>query len=191
MVKNVNGGSKAKGQARKFAGSSKSSRALRVSTDESELYAQVTAYLGNGMCHVLCDDGITRLCHIRGKFRGRGKRDNLVANGSWLLVGLREWATESKTKMQDCDLLEVYGESDKESLRDIKTINWSIFVLNDRAGAGASSSGEYDGLEFSTEQTDEHQAIMDEEFAKSKETGKKTVIALGEDNGEEIDVEDI
>jgi translation initiation factor 1A len=186
MVRNVNGGSKAKGQARKFATSSKSARALRVSTDESELYAQVTAYLGNGMCHVLCDDAITRLCHIRGKFRGRGKRDNLVATGSWLLVGLREWATESKTKMQDCDLLEVYGESDKENLRDIKTVNWSIFVSNDRATAG-----EYDGLEFSNEQSDEHQAIMDEEFAKSKETGKKTVIALGEDNGEEIDVEDI
>jgi translation initiation factor 1A len=189
MVRNVNGGSKAKGQARKFATSSKSARALRVSTDESELYSQVTAYLGNGMCHVLCDDGITRLCHIRGKFRGRGKRDNLVVTGSWLLVGLREWATESKTKMQDCDLLEVYSASDKEILRDIKTVNWTIFVSNDRRTAGVG--GDCDGLEFSNEQSDEHQAIMDEEFAKSKETGKKTVIALGEDNGEVIDVEDI
>jgi translation initiation factor 1A len=189
MVKNVKGGSKAKGQARKFASTPKHARALRVSTDESELYAQVTKYLGNGMCDVLCEDGITRLCHIRGKFRGRGKRDNLVMNGSWLLVGLREWATESKTKKQDCDLLEVYSESDKETLRDIKTVNWCIFVSNDRSGAGIA--GDNDDLEFSTEQTDEHQAIMDEEFAKSKETGKKTVIALGEDNGEEIDVDDI
>ena len=187
MVKNVNGGSKAKGQARKFASSSKQTRAIRVSTDASEVYAQVTTYLGNGMCYVLCEDGITRLCHIRGKFKGRGKRDNLVMNGSWLLVGLREWATESKTKKPDCDLLEVYSESDKERLRDIKTVNWSIFVSNHREDA----TRECDELEFSTEQSDEHQAIMDEEFAKSKETGKKTVIAIGEDNGEKIDVDDI
>lgn len=185
MVKNVNGGSKAKGQARKFTSGPKHARALRVSMDECELYAQVTKYLGSGMCHVLCDDGVTRLCHIRGKFKGRGKRDNLVVNGSWLLIGLREWATESKTRMQDCDLLEVYSESDKESLRDIKTINWSIFVSNDRV---AIDNGE---LEFSNEQSDEHQAIMDEEFAKSKDTGKRTVIAIGEDTGDEVDVEDI
>jgi translation initiation factor 1A len=185
MVKNA-GGNKTKGQARKFASGGAKNDKLRISEDECEVYAMVEKMLGNGMCHVLCHDSVTRLCHIRGKFRGRGKRDNLVVTGSWLLVGLREWATESKTKMQDCDLLEVYGESDKENLRDIKTVNWSIFVSNDRATAGA-----HDGLEFSNEQSDEHQAIMDEEFAKSKDTGKKTVIALGEDNGEEIDVEDI
>ena len=187
MVKNVNGGSKAKGQGRKYVSSSKQSRALRLSTDECELYAQVTAYLGNGMCYVICDDGIERLCHIRGKFRGRGKRDNLVTLGSWLLVGLREWATET-TKKPECDLLEVYSDSDKETLRDIKTVNWSLFVTNARETAGID--GETDDVLFSNEQTDEHKAIMDEEFLKSKETGKKTIIALG-DGEEDIDVDDI
>ena len=122
MVKNTTGGSKAKGQARKFAGGSKQSRALRVSTDESETYALVTAYLGNAMCNVICSDGITRLCHIRGKFRGRGRRDNLVSLGSWLLVGLRDWATEKDGKKEQCDLLEVYSETDKENLKNIKTV---------------------------------------------------------------------
>jgi initiation factor 1A len=93
MVKNTTGGSKTKGQARKLVSfdSKASNKMLRISTDIYEVYAQVTKNLGNGMCHVLCADTKTRLCHIRGKFRGRGKRDNLVGLGSWLLVGIREW----------------------------------------------------------------------------------------------------
>ena len=183
MVKNTTGGSKAKGQARKFVSGGKQARALRVSTDESEVYAQVTKYLGNGMCDVICSDGITRLCHIRGKFRGRGKRDNLVSVGSWLLIGLREWATEKKDKKDSCDLLEVYSESDKENLKNIKTVNWSIFVANDNH---SKTSAETNDIEFSNENADEHQALMDEEFEKTK---KRTFIALGED--EEVNVDDI
>lgn len=183
MVKNTTGGSKAKGQARKFASGAKQTRALRVSMDESEVYAQVTKYLGNAMCDVICSDGVTRLCHIRGKFRGRGRRDNMVALGSWLLVGLRDWATEKKDKKESCDLLEVYSESDKEGLKNIKSINWCIFTLND------SKKVEPSEIEFSNEKMDEHQALMDEEFDMIKEGNKKTIIALGDD--EDVDVDDI
>ena len=186
MVKNTTGGSKAKGQARKFAGASKQSRATRVSTDESEVYAQVSKYLGNSMCDVICIDGITRLCHIRGKFRGRGKRDNLVSVGSWILVGLRDWATEQKDKKEQCDLLEVYSESDKEILKNIKTVNWSVFMLND-----TKAIEEEEGISFSTDQTEEHKLLMEEELMKGKDTVKKTVIAFGDEGDEEIDVEDI
>ena len=91
MVKNTTGGNKSKSKASKsFV--KPTNTYLRTSECELELYAQVDRVLGNGMCHVLCaNDGLTRLCHIRGKFRGRGKGDNIVKNGSWLLVGLREW----------------------------------------------------------------------------------------------------
>ena len=186
MVKNTTGGSKAKGQARKFVGGAKQTRALRVSTDESEIYAQVSAYLGNSMCYVICTDGITRLCHIRGKFRGRGKRDNLVSLGSWLLVGLRDWATEQKDKKEQCDLLEVYSEADKEGLKNIKTIDWSLLMLND-----TKTIEEEEGVIFSTEQKDEHLLLMEEELMKGNDTVKKTVITFGHDNDKEVDVEDI
>lgn len=186
MVKNISGGSKAKGQARKFSGAPKQTRALRTSSDESEMYAQVTKYLGNAMCDVICVDGATRLCHIRGKFRGRGKRDNLVSNGAWLLVGLREWETEKKDKKDSCDLLEVYSESDKETLKNIKNVNWEIF-MSDVANATAEHE-----ISFSNEQSEEHQALMDEEFSKNKDAQKKTIIAIsfGEDD-EAINVDDI
>ena len=45
MVKNTVGGNKSKGQARKHL-SSNSNKALKVSEDECEVYAQVTKMLG-------------------------------------------------------------------------------------------------------------------------------------------------
>ena len=98
MVKNLKGGSGHKSQARKFAstGATKQSSKLRVVEEEGEIYAQITKVFGNGMCDALCIDEVTRLCIIRGKFRGRGKRDNTLRVGSWILAGKREWESEKK-----------------------------------------------------------------------------------------------
>jgi initiation factor 1A len=89
MTKNVFGGSKHKSLARKNG--VKENAKTRLSENEYELYAQVIKLLGNGMCHVLCQDDKTRLCIIRGKFRGKNKRDNILTNVKWILVGLREY----------------------------------------------------------------------------------------------------
>ena len=192
MVKNTTGGSKTKGQARKLVSDSKQSRALRISKDECEVYAQVTKTLGNGMCHVSCIDNINRLCHIRGKFRGRGKRDNFVGLGSWLLVGLREWESEkdkADKKLANCDLLEVYNDSDKEKLKTTVThINWSSFISNDNQNSKVDSKAS-DMFDFSDEKTDEYQSIMQEEYQKTKESTNK--ITLGSIEEEAIDIDDI
>ena len=95
MVKNTHGGSGHKKFARKHTSGAKSNK-LRISEDEGEIYAIVTKMLGNGMFHCHCIDGTIRLGHIRGKFTGRGKRDNLVESGKWLLIGLREWDLPSE-----------------------------------------------------------------------------------------------
>ena len=88
MVKNSGGGKRAKGLARKNVNNKSSQeKPLRVAQDEDEIYAIVTKLFGNGMCDVLCMDNVTRLCHIRGIFRGRAKRDNCIELGAWLLVG--------------------------------------------------------------------------------------------------------
>ena len=92
MVKNVTGGNKSKGFARKnFA---KKENGLKISEDDAELYAQVTKIYGGPMCQVITLEGVEMMCHIRGKFRGRGKRDNFIGIGTWLLVGKREWESE-------------------------------------------------------------------------------------------------
>ena len=69
------------------------------------------------------------LCFIRNKFRGRGKRDNTVKVGTWLLVGKRGFETlAKKSKLSKSDLLEVYNDYDKENLeQNVLNVDWSIF----------------------------------------------------------------
>ena len=173
MVKNTTGGSKTKGQARKFV-TAKPSNALRLSQDEYESYAQVIKMLGNGMCHVLCMDGVTRLCHIRGKFRGRGKRDNFISNGSWILAGLREWEEgkeSSKGKLQNCDT--------------VTSVDWSMFVSNDNKFSNLTDKDET--IEFADDRTEEYRMLIESQVTTSG-TGKSLTI-ITED--EEINVDDI
>ena len=180
MVKNT-GGNKTKGQARKFVTAPKSSF-LRLSEDPCEVYAQVTKTLGNGMCHVICIDDETRLCHIRGKFRGRGKRDNTITNGTWILVGLREWELGKKSdgkKLQNCDLLEVYSSSDKERLKStLSSVNWSTFVKNDNIFNNISENENDNTFKFTDEATEEYKKIIE---AQVVSTGKNTSIAIDDE----------
>jgi len=187
MVKNTTGGSKTKGQARKFATAPKST-SLRLSENEMELYAIVTKNLGNGMCHVLCIDNITRLCHIRGKFRGRGKKDNFVGPGSWILIGLREWELDKShdKKLQNCDLLEVYDESDKSRLKTIvNDVNWSLFTMNDTSRV-ATKTGDDELFEFTDERTEEYRELIERQMASTSRAQTITI-----DDNQEINVDDI
>jgi initiation factor 1A len=186
MVKNE-GGNKAKGQARKHVIEGKQQKSLRVSEDELELYAQVTKNFGNGMVDVECVDNVTRLCHIRGKFRGRGKKDNFVNVGSWLLVGLRAYESGgNKTKKQNCDLLEVYNDFDKERLKMNVNINWDAFIERDNANTNqdkqtTKNTGE---VTFGSEKSSDYLDLI----ARQNE-GKSKTIAVEDD--EKINVDDI
>jgi len=188
MVKNT-GGNKTKGQARKFITAPKSNT-LRLSEDVCEVYAQVTKTLGNGMCHVICIDGVTRLCHIRGKFRGRGKRDNTINNGSWILVGLREWELDKKSdgkKLQNCDLLEVYDSSDKEKLKkNVTNVSWSTFIQNDNIFGNIDTIGDTEEFKFIDESTEEYQNLIETQISAN---GNSTTINFNEE--EEINIDDI
>ena len=125
MVKNKAGGNRAKRQGRKFVGTFNSK--LRVAIEEGEIYAVVTKHFGNGMVHVVCIDDVTRICIIRNKFRGRGKRDNCLNIGTWVLIGTREWEISDTNKKSKCDLLEVYSQSDVEMLKKTPN-NWHILT---------------------------------------------------------------
>jgi len=114
MVKNTAGG-KHKNQARKFLNAPSSSR-IRLSTDPDECYALVTKMSGNGMCRVDIAHANSIIydvcCHIRGKFRSRNKKQNLVSVNSVVLVGLRAWESDTKS----CDLVCIYLDSELSSL---------------------------------------------------------------------------
>ena len=91
MVKNKKGGSGHKKMARKNVApkGGYSNRKLRKPKEEGEIFARVTAIHGGGHAGILCTDGKNRTLVIRGKFRGRNKRDNTIKLDSIVLVALR------------------------------------------------------------------------------------------------------
>jgi len=156
MVKNTKGGSGHKSQARKFV-STKSSNKTRLAENEYELYAFVVTKSGGDNLIVMCQDEKERRCIIRGKFRSsRGKRDNFISKGSWILVGIRDWSSDN----QLCDLLEVYNENDKIKLKTVNGINWNKFVSHDLECSNISSTEE-DYIQFTnTVEEDEYNKLV-------------------------------
>lgn len=123
MVKNTMGGCNGKKVAHKHAVKS-TKGGLRISQNKSEIYGVVKRLNGNTF-DVTCIDEKERRCFIRGKFKGRGKRDNIIEVDKWVLIGLREFQqvptevtlVNGKKEMEMCDLLEVYSSSEKEMLK--------------------------------------------------------------------------
>ena len=175
MVRNVGGGDRMKHMARKHINGAKNSQSkiLRTSACSDEIYSYVTRILGNGMCLVKGIDGYERLCHIRGKFTGRSKRENTLVVGTWVLVGLRQWDAEkefaskqTKTtgkKIQKCDLLEIYTPAEREKLRVQEKIFQDV--------ASENSDDEFQSkntIEFKDQATLEYQEIVEQGGALSR-----------------------
>ena len=196
MVKNTHGGSGHKKFARKNTTGPKSNR-LRTSEDEGEIYAIVTKLLGNGMFHCHCIDVKVRLGHIRGKFSYRtGKRDNMVQVGKWVLVGLREWDTSDSSsciskqneKFSQCDLLEVYTDTDKQRLKETVNQNWAILETNDVTKITSGITSELESIIFATDQDYEREILIQE--IKSS-TANKITLNVEDVEEEEVDFDDI
>jgi initiation factor 1A len=177
MVRNEGGGNKMKHLARKHVNgsSSQANKLLRVSQSKDEIYAYIVRLLGNSMCLVRCVDGYERLCHIRGKFTGRSKRENALSQGTWVLIGLRQWdadkefaskATKTEKNIQKCDLLEIYSSSEREKLRVQEKIFQDLITEGNSDGGGGSGNSSDDEfktnhtVEFKDQKTLEYQEII-------------------------------
>ena len=108
MVKNTTGGKKGKSVGRKTFTTNKT----MLSTSPMEVYGIVVKMMGGKICEVKCQDDKVRLCHIRGAFSGKNKGSNFIRPGQWVLVGLRDWATEKL----HCDLLCLYTDREKDKI---------------------------------------------------------------------------
>jgi initiation factor 1A len=207
MVKNA-GGCRTKGLARKnFVGRSTNS-ALRVIQEEGECYGQVEKILGGPHMHVACMDGKIRLCTIRGKFRGRGKRDNRIAPGTWIMIGLRDYetvkettGTSTKVKLENCDLLEVYKDSDKDRLRNTaRSVDWTNFIARDLERSQFGKEDVVgDTLSFVTEEEMEidklvaasKDLVKEDETPSNKIIGSSYIVSDGDVSDVDVDVDDI
>ena len=126
MVKNKKGGSSHKRMARKnVAPKGGYNRKLRLPKEEGEIIARVTSMSGGGHAVIMCTDGKERTLVIRGKFRGRNKRDNTIGLNSMVLAGLRSVSMGeivNGNKKEKADILEVYPESAKKELEAIPEV---------------------------------------------------------------------
>jgi initiation factor 1A len=153
MVRNKTGGSKHKKQARKNDNQSTHTiiTRLRNVKESCEMYAIVSRMLGHGNCYVKCNDGVTRLCVIRKKFRQRNKRSNMVQNGSYVLIGLREWEVRAIHKKEKCDLLEVYDRKQYDDIKadpDFNAIYMKDIYSNTSSGTNLQDNIEDSGYIF-------------------------------------------
>lgn len=93
--------------ARKQSAMSEEKRRELPFKEDGQEYCNVIKMLGNGRLEGLCADGVTRLCHIRGKMRKRV----WIAAGDLVLVGLRDF---QKAK---CDVIHLYTRPEAVLLR--------------------------------------------------------------------------
>lgn len=153
MVKNKKGGSSHKKMARKNVAPKGGyvNRKLRMPKEEGEIIARVTAISGGGHAVIKCTDGKTRTLVIRGKFRGRNKRDNTIKNGCFVLAGLRSVSmgeVVNPKKKEKADILEVYPESLKKELLEKP----EVYALLDEHAK--KELGQDDVFEFTNEVLD-------------------------------------
>lgn len=178
MVKNTTGGTKARGLARKHQSSGGGDSRLRLPTDALEVVACVTKMLGNGMCEIYTNKDIRLIGHIRNKFRGRQKRNNMVTVSCFVLVGLRDW----ENPIKNCDILSIYDDAQVSQLKNMPNIAMDNILKRklELSFTGESNVGEF---EFS-KCTEEDMEEVPENIMKKSETF--TIEGMGE-----IDMDDI
>ena len=183
MVKNA-GGNKSKKMGRKFL-TAPIDKKIRLAQEEGEIYAVVTKNLGNGMFYANNPDGQELLCIMRQKFKGRGKRDNTVNPGGWVLVGVREFESCAKPKH---DLLEVYTDIEKQKLKSsgnpIFSKLISEFDQKDRVEEDA-------GVSFEHDDSGRFQHLLEEVNETTTTPTSISGPVIMDDEGEEVDFEDI
>ena len=137
MPKNKTGGRNHRKQASKHAQPSGGGH-VRLPRDKAEMIAKVIKLCGQGRADVQCTDGVTRLLEIRKKFRGRNKRDNMIAMDTLVLVGLRDWEVRSANKKPKVDLLYVYSMGQHETLTKDEDV---LYLMTGKRGDDMNAEG--------------------------------------------------
>jgi hypothetical protein len=143
MVKNTKGGSGHKSLSRKSQISSTNTIDSIIKPQSPlEFFAIVTQFFGN-TASVIDSHGSIFRCFIRGKFRGRNKRNFIVAPSKLVLVSKRHFESDSSTNV---DLLTVYDSHDISLLLNFPSFNLSSLFHTFSSLSSSSSSSPHDIL---------------------------------------------
>ena len=156
MVKNLTGGKGSKNLARKdFDGNFAGGHRV-YSTDPDEIYAFVVKALGNCMFYVNTISHGQLILHVRGKFSGKNKRNNLIQVGSFILAGLRNFENPHK----NCDLLHIYSNNDVLYFQSFNNlIVQNFFLQNNNKNHHTENDNDNDIIFSTTQNNDEHNEI--------------------------------
>jgi len=177
MVKNTTGGTGTKGLARKHQ--SRGDNRLRLPECELEQFAIVTKMLGNGMCKINTNDNTSLIGHIRNKFRGKQKRNNMLSVNLIVMIGLREW----ENPVKNCDILSIYENNQVEQLRNIPGIQIADLLKRQLTGICTNK----------TQTNDDNDVIFTDEIEETELVIPKQRIPVDFEleQSEEIDIDDI
>jgi len=151
MVKNTKGGKGSKFLARKFNTNPTSSHSFRQPTNEYEQFGVVTHFFGNAANVIYSHDLITIKTMIRGKFKGRHKRDSIIAPGKMVLIGLREF---EKPNYKFADIIEVFDANEHNLILQSVHSSLAITLLNSFSSSSSSAHQQNDILFQSNTDTD-------------------------------------
>ena len=196
MVKNIKGGSKHKKFARKSGNSSGFDERVRKSAHTDEIYASVSKILGNGRVEILCNDGKSRHCVIRNKFRGKNKRNNEVTTGSIILAGRRSWETPNPDKMETCDLLCVYNTSHINKLKTEPNVNMTLLQSTSTTAFDKEANIEFFDRGMPEEMESENEGGSnsdpdDDETVERHEETEDVLSLMNMNNEDMVNVDDI
>jgi len=170
MVKNKKGGKGHKKMARKNVKPAFSlNRKVRKVQEEGEMYARIIKMNGGGHATILCADKKERTLVIRGKFRGRNKRDNNVTTNSIVMVGLRSvsFGEVVAKKKEKADLIYVYNQYEMNELKKIDEVYEIMYFEEDDiddiefTNSGAANVGQKQNTKISQEDLELNNEVMD------------------------------
>lgn len=186
MVKNQGGNKSKKGARRLMVVPQNKAVREKDPKEPCEMYASMVKLYGGSNCEVICEDGVSRLCVIRSKFRGRGKQDNFLSVGSLLLIGLRDWEVRHPDKKENCDLLCVYRDDEKIRLRASAVGNWGALA------DATESKTDVDNYGIIFENGSEADVSLVKSIQDEMDDGGISSNAMGTvDENDEIDIDDI
>lgn len=177
---------------------------------EGQMIGRVMRLLGNRQGHVYCNDGVERLCRIRGALRKRV----WIGTGDIVLISLRtytvtaddesdddleELSSASLSSAKKGDILAKYDPEVYSKLKKIDGVNKKLFGALDGVNAARTSKGymdEEDDDLFDADATEETPDKEDDDDANApKKTPWKrsssTAKSTKDSNNDDVDIDAI
>lgn len=182
MVKNVHGGKKHKSGAASDL-SLLNKKALYLPKIENQRIAQVTKIFGGSRIQVHDDHANEFIAVIRGKFKGRKRRDNSITVGCLVCI---------EVEGGGCDVVHVYSDTNRMQLMNLlHRVDWARFTSGDlvdgtaAATSSSSSSWKHDTAVLFTNEVEPQPCF------RPPTTTTTTFLGDDEEYGERVDVDDL